>query len=117
MATGTSTATPRVPHPSSTKLVEYDQFIDKQLRHTRAQVRSVDVISGLLVLATCTLAYFFAVALIDHWAIAGGLPGWARLAALGAYLVVAGWYFLTRVLPLLIRRINPLYAAETIERT
>ncbi len=117
MATGTSTLTPGVGSASASGMVEHDRFIDKQLRRTRAQVRTVDAISGLLVGTTASLVYFFAVALLDHWAIAGGLPGWARLAALGAYAVVAGWYFLSRLLPLFIRRINPLYAAETIERT
>ena len=97
--------------------MEYEQFIDRQLRKTRSQVRMVDVISGLLILATSTLGYFFALALVDHWVIAGGLPGWARIIALGSYAVVAGWYFVTRLLPLFIKRINPLYAAETIERT
>ena len=36
---------------------------------------------------------------------------WAVLVAAG------GWYFLARVLPAISRRINPLYAAETIERS
>lgn len=117
MATGSSSTVTAVRSASSANLAGYDQFIDKQLRRTRAQVRTVDVASGLLVLATATLAYFLAMAILDHWVVAGGLPGWARLAALGIYAAGAGWYFLTRILPLLIKRINPLYAAETIERT
>jgi hypothetical protein len=117
MSTGASSIQPGKDAGSSSTLVEYNRFIDKQLRRTRAQVRLVDLVSGLLILATGSLAYFFALALIDHWAISGGLPGWARLIALGIYLLAAGWYLAAKVLPLLFWRINPLYAAETIERT
>jgi hypothetical protein len=117
MSTDASSIRPGKDAGSSSTLVEYNRFIDKQLRRTRAQVRLVDLASGLLILATGSLAYFFVLALFDHWALAGGLPGWARVMALGIYLVVGGWYLAARVLPLLFWRINPLYAADTIERT
>ena len=73
-------------------------------------MRVVDIASGMLLLATATLAYFLVLALLDHWAVKGGLPGWARLIALLVYLAAAGAYFCLQILPLVIRKINPLYA-------
>jgi hypothetical protein len=116
MATGNTTRGGSV-GASSVQLVEYEQFIDQHVRRTGGQVRAFDAAFALLMLATATLLYFFTLALIDHWLVSGGLPVWARVTAFAGYLAVVGWYTATQVLPLFIRRINPLYAAETIERS
>jgi hypothetical protein len=98
-------------------LVEYEEFIEAQLRKTRGHVRSVDLAGTLMTLAAGTLAFFFLAGLIDHWVVPGGLGFWGRLALLCAYLAGASVYLARQVLPLLVRRINPLYAAQTIERS
>ena len=99
------------------KLIEYEEFIETQLRKTRSQVRSVDIAGHLMTLAAGSLVYFLLAALVDHWLVAGGLGFWSRLTLCGIYLVAVGGYLAVEVLPLLVRRINPIYAAHTIERS
>ena len=109
--------TPEPPDFAGAKFVEYEEFIESQLRKTRSHVRGVDVAAGILVLLAGTLAYFFLAAMIDHWLITGGLGFWGRLILLVGYVAAAGWWTATQILPLLLKRINPLYAAQTIERS
>src|SRR5437867_1973341 len=98
MATQTRTSSPGGKGPSG-EIVGYDRFIDMQLRKTRSQVRTV------------------AIALVDHWIIPGGLGFLGRLLFLAVFLAGAGTYFVRQVAPLLLRRINPVYAAHTIENS
>ena len=97
--------------------VEYDQFVDQQIRKTRSQVKGTELAVALMTLATGTLGYFLLAALADHWLFAHGFGFWGRFTALMVYLAGAGWFCYRRVLPLIIMRINPIYAAETIERS
>ena len=99
----------------SGKFVEYDRFIDNTLRKTRQQVRNVDIASSVMLLGAGTLAYFLLVALVDHWVVSGGLGTVARYSLLGLYLGGAAVYCWRSILPLLVRRINPVYAAYSIE--
>ena len=98
-------------------LVEYDEFIESQLRKTRSHVRSVDLAAVLILLLAGSLAFFLSAAVIDHWLVTGGLGFWGRLLLLGSYVVAAGYFVIRQLVPLLIKRINPLYAAYTIERS
>jgi hypothetical protein len=105
-----------MPQPNG-KLVEYDEFIEAQLRKTRSHVRFVDLACDLMVLAAGVLGFFLLAGLIDHWIVPGGLGFWGRLLLLIGLVVVVACYLVRQVLPLLLRRINPLYAAYTIERS
>ncbi len=49
--------------------------------------------------------------------VSGGLGFWGRLLLLAGYLAGAVWWIGTQIVPLVVRRINPLYAAYTIERS
>ncbi len=92
-----------------------EQVIDQHLRRTRRQVKWVEIFQGLLVLMVVWLAVLLAAAIADHWLVRGGLPDWARWMI---WLALAGWsvvYFWLKVLPLIVYRIHPLYAAQTIE--
>jgi len=106
----------RTPAAGAT-LVEYEQFIEAQLRKTRGHVRSVDLAGTLMMIAAGTLTYFLIAALIDHWVVPRGLGFWGRLLLFLLYLGGLGVYLARNVIPLLLRRINPLYAAQTIERS
>jgi hypothetical protein len=97
--------------------VEYDQFIDQQIRKTRGQVKGVEIAAALMTLATGSLIFFLAMALADHWLFPHGMGFWGRLTALGLYLAGAGYYAYRRLLPLVLMSINPVYAAEAIERS
>ncbi|MBI3838967.1 MAG: hypothetical protein HY288_13680 [Planctomycetia bacterium] len=112
-----SDRTPADVNAPNRKLVEYEQFIEAQLRKTRSHVRSVDIAGSLMTLAAGTMAFFFLAAMIDHWVVRGGLGFWERLLLFAGYVVAAVYYLVTRLLPLFLRRINPVYAAHTIERS
>ena len=117
MLSGTST--PVVPRDESTQRTESERcetFIEKRLCQTRRQVKSVDLARGLMTLLIGVLAYLFAAALIDHWVIDGGLGFWGRLSLLSVLLGVGGYYAALHIVPPLWGRINPLFAADTIER-
>ena len=89
--------------------------MDLQLKRTRGQVRILDLATSLMQIVIRILVVVLAVALVDHWVIS--LPTWGRwvsLLLLGA-VIVHGLFF--RILPLLIWRINPLYAAQQIEQS
>lgn len=93
-----------------------ERFIETQLRKTRLQVRGVELATRLMILAAAAIAYFLGAALVDHWIVPGGLGITGRLAFLAIFLIAASVYLLRAVAPLFIYRINPLFAAHTIER-
>lgn len=102
---------------SRAKVVQYDEYIDSQLRKTRGHVRSVDLTGSLMALVAGTLGFILLAALVDHWVISGGLGFWGRMLFLAAYIGGALYYLITQIVPLITRSINPLYAAQTIERS
>ncbi|HEY2762152.1 MAG TPA: hypothetical protein VGI75_15445, partial [Pirellulales bacterium] len=102
---------------SSGKFVEFDQYIDTQLRRTRGQVKSTEIGVRLLTLATGVLIFCLLSAIADHWLIRRGLAIWQRYVLFGGLIIGCGYFFLRTVLPALISRVNPIYAAQTIERS
>ncbi|REK11399.1 MAG: hypothetical protein DWQ37_14030 [Planctomycetota bacterium] len=99
------------------ELVEFEEFIEGQLHKTRNQVRGVDIATSVMVLVAGTLGFFLFAVLVDHWASGGGLNFWGRLFLLAIYVAGATWWITTQIVPLVVKRINPLYAAATIERS
>lgn len=117
MATHSDTAELRDATPSASgRLVEYEAFIESQLRKTRSHVRGVDLAAHVLTFLAGMLGYLLLAGVVDHWVVPGGLGFWGRLLFLAGGLTLAG-YLAARTLPLLVKRINPLYAAQTIERS
>ncbi len=122
MAAGTSAPTPSSPTPggsrppSSGRFVEYDRYIESQLRRTRRQVKGIDLTAALMSLAAGSMLFFLAAALADHWLIPGGMGFTGRLICLLLYCVGALAFVCLKLAPLVLRRINPVYAAQTIER-
>jgi hypothetical protein len=116
MSSGTVTPPPLPAEPQPEK-PSYEAFIEQRLRQTRRQVKGVDLAAGLVLLAVGTLAYLLAAVVIDHWVISGGLGFWGRLLLLLGLLAGAGYYFGRYILMSVIRRINPIFAAHTIEQS
>jgi hypothetical protein len=121
MATGAVPTNPADPTPVNRKagretIVGYDRFIDDHLRKTRSQVKWVEISSAAMILVAATLGYLMVVVLLDHWLIPGGLGFWGRIVALALLVLGAGTYFATSLAPLLLRRVNPVYAAHAIEQ-
>ena len=120
MATGTAPRSPQATPPKKTpdgRWLEYDRFIDKQLRKARGQVKGVELAGALMLLMAGTLLFFLLVSLVDHWLFTGGLSFWGRLFFFAVFVGGGIWYVVRRLAPLLFRRINPIYAAETIEKS
>ncbi len=116
MSSGTVTPLPSpatpAPLPSECEVV-----IQQRLEKTQRRVKGVDIAVGLITLSIGVLAYLLAAALIDHWLIVGGLGFWGRLGLWLVLCTAAGTYFACRLLPPLLNRINPLFAAATIEQS
>ncbi|MFV2066288.1 MAG: hypothetical protein ACC645_04860 [Pirellulales bacterium] len=115
MASGTVRPEERAPGTGSAKLVEYDQYIDKQIRRTRQHVKAIDIAGAIMMLSGGICALLLLAAVLDHWVITGGLGIAGRTAVLLVLIVSSMRFFARRLLPLLTRRINPVYAAQAIE--
>ncbi len=119
MASGTITQGPspearRAAHER--ELIEYERYIDLQLTKTARQVQGMDIATGLMCWLAGALAYLLVAAAADHWLLSGGLGTWGRWLALLGLVVGSGWFLAIRVLPTLLKRINPVYSAHTIEQ-
>ena len=114
MASGTISTRPQA--ESAPTQGRYEDFIQKRLEHTRRQVRLVDVASSLMLLAAASLVFFLAVAVLDHWVFHHGLSFIARLGLFALWVAGAGAFAWRFLLPPLANRINPVFAAQTIEQ-
>ncbi|MFI5456128.1 MAG: hypothetical protein ACHRXM_11825, partial [Isosphaerales bacterium] len=94
------------------KLLDYEQFIDHQLGRTRTRIKLTDIMTASLTLLVAFLAVLFVEVVLDHVL---GLPLLFRRVVLGVGLVGAFTFTAMRVAMPLLRRINNLYAAKTIE--
>jgi hypothetical protein len=94
------------------KMLDYEQYIDHQLRRTRNQIKKVDVLSAALMLITVTLGILFLEVVLDH---ALALSIWVRRIILfvGGGLGIA--YAAFRIVRPLAASVNGMYAAKTIE--
>ena len=114
MASGTISTRPQA--ESAPAQGRYEDFIQKRLEHTRRQVRLVDVASSLMLLATASLLFFLAVAVLDQWVFSHGLSFLARLGLFALWVAGAGAFVWRFLVPPLANRINPVFAAQTIEQ-
>src|SRR5271157_5666582 len=94
----------------------YGDFIQKRLEHTRRQVRLVDVATSAMLLVIASLVFFLMAAVLDHWVFQHGLSFLARLGLFALWVAGAGAFIWRFVVPPLANRINPVFAAQTIEQ-
>ncbi len=115
MSSSTSTAKPLRAPIAPGDSAGYDRFIDQQVEKTGVQVKLFDLCSSLMVLGAGVLSFLLIVTVLDHWVVPLGVGGrWAALALLAGG---SGCYLVLVVLPLLLGRVNPLFAARTIEQS
>ncbi len=112
MATGTISPTSVPPPPPVAESRERERVIQRQLGRTSLYVRLVDLAGRLAFWAVGVLAFFILAALIDHVI---GLRIVGRVVALLLLTGGSAWYLVAVIWPLLVRGINPTYAARTIE--
>jgi collagen type III alpha len=117
MASGTATPDKPPVKPQTTQPERIEGYIQQRIGQTRRHLKGVDLALALMTLATGILAYLLAAAVFDQWLLRGGLGFWSRLLLWMGLLGAGGYYFARQVLPPLVRRINPIYAAETIEKS
>jgi hypothetical protein len=114
MASGTISTRPAA--ESAPPQGRYGDFIQQRLEQTRRQVRLVDFGSGIVLLLAASLLFFLLVALADHWLFAHGLNFAVRLILFVVWMSAAGWFLWRSVAPAIMHRINPVFAAQTIEQ-
>jgi hypothetical protein len=118
MSTEIPPNTPLPPQAGNAPMTnELDVMIDECLDRTRRHVKWVDVVNGFIVLAIGTLTYLLTVAIFDHWLISGGLGFWGRLFFGVGFFAGVILYSIRYVVPPLVKRINPVFAAATIEKS
>lgn len=109
---GRTTATASV-SASARQAAKVKDYVNLQLEKTRKQVKTIDFIAGILVLVAFVVGFLVLVALVDAWI-------WP-LSTLGRWIcftiLVGGCiaYAVLAIVPLLLKRINPDYAAKMIE--
>ena len=104
MATGTQQA--------RGKLLDYEQYIDHQLKRTRSRIKMNDVLTASLLLATVGLGVLFLEVVLDH---AFALSTWTRRIVLFVGLTVGLGFAAWRIVRPLLASVSGLYAAKTIE--
>ncbi len=107
---------PPPPRPLDHHVVEFDAYVDAQIRQTRRTVKAVDLSYALLRLALVAIVFFLAAAVVEHWFLDRGFDLRGRLAlfaCLATYVLYALW---SAIWPLITRSINPIFAAQAIER-
>src|SRR5262245_36428605 len=113
MATGTAqSAILPPPPPVPTESKERERIIHRQLARTSWQLRLIDLASGIATWLVGVLVLFIVCALVDHFV---GLGFIGRCVALAVLVGGSLWFLMVTVGPLLVRAINPEYAARTIE--
>src|SRR5262245_34525132 len=93
-------------------LLDYEQFIEYQIKRTRSRIKGTDVLNACLVLATACLGGLFLEVVFDHLF---GLPFWVRAATLGTGGFLALGFALKQIVRPLMTPVNGLYAAKAIE--
>lgn len=113
MSTGTLERPTPPPPPATNAVSAYEQAIHAALERTTWSVQLVDWLTNTLLLLAGVCAFCLALAFVD-WIV--GLSVLARAAALLLLLGGIGWFIYRRIVPLVLMRINPAYAARVIEQ-
>jgi hypothetical protein len=98
--------------PAYGKLLDYEQFIDHQIKRTRRRIKNVDIFTAGLVLVVGFVSVVFVEVILDHVV---GLPLLVRQLTLATGLATACVFAALRLLLPLLHRVNAIYAAKTIE--
>ncbi len=96
--------------------VDFDEYIDIQLRKAGSTIKSTDVATAVVGAGTLLTAYLLIFIVLDQWLIPGGFGAASRVVLLSALLVAVGGWIGWKVLWPWRRRVNGLYSASTIEK-
>ena len=79
-------------------------------------VKAVDLATAFVMLVTGVVAFLLVVAVAEHWIVSGGFTVIARTALFAVLIIGVAYFVCHRIWPLLVRAINPVYAARAIEQ-
>src|SRR5262245_38684497 len=96
------------------KVLNYEQYIDHQLRLTRSRIKMTDVLTASMYLVVATIGVIFLEVVLDH---VFGLPLWLRQIVFTLGLATGATFAVLRIVLPLVRSVNGFYAAKTIEAT
>lgn len=91
------------------------KLVDLRVRQASRALVAGDLASAIATLVIGALVFLAVAALLEHWVTTSGLRRAERWGLWSVGLIGAVAYTLRRIAPLLVRRINPLYAASQIE--
>ncbi|MCA9132388.1 MAG: hypothetical protein KDA45_04515, partial [Planctomycetales bacterium] len=101
------------PPPPRRTTDEVRQSLHVHLRKTATFIKFLDALVLLFAWWAGMLAIWLLACVIDHWL--WPLPGWGRWAFWSLGVAGTLWWLGWQLSPLLLRRINPIYAAQRIE--
>lgn len=98
------------------EFVNFDEYIDIQLRKTGSTIKSTDVLTAVVGILTLVTLYLLLFVIFDHWLVPGGFGPVTRgimLAIVGS--AACAWLVMKVIVPWRCR-VSWLYAASTIEK-
>ena len=93
----------------------YAEVVESGLGKVGRSIKFNDVVAIALMLVSGMVGYLLLLAVVDHWFF-DLTPAW-RWMAFGVLVFGVAGYFTMRLWPALVRGINPLYSARTIEQS
>jgi len=102
---------------ASGKYVDFQEYVDFQLRKARQQIRSTDLLTAGTVTAVLVIGYLLLFIVADQWLVPGGLPKVVRWVGLVSWLALLGGWIAWRMAAPMLRSVTGLFAAKEVERS
>lgn len=96
--------------------VDFDEYIDIQLRKTSSTIKTTDVMTAVVGVLTLITLYLLLFVICDHWFVPGGIGPVAHSVMLAVVASIACVWMAIKVIVPWRRRVSGLYAASTIEK-
>lgn len=112
-----SSSAARQPQLSSVPKTEpVDASLQKKIEETRRLLKHADISLSLLSLGTIILIVLLLSVLADHWLFKNGLSVSLRFGVFSSLLLFSLIFIYKRIVPFFLYPINPVYAADALER-
>ncbi|MGB4727317.1 MAG: hypothetical protein WBH86_07925 [Thermogutta sp.] len=91
-------------------------LILQQVEATRRRIATVELTWRILVLVTGTVLFAIIAAILDQWVFPKGLPPLFRWSLWATFITAASVWTVVSIVPYLVRRIHPVFAAYVVEQ-
>jgi len=102
---------------NNTNYVDFQEYVDFQLRKARQQIRMTDLLTAGTVAAVLAVGYLLAFVVADQWLFASGLPTAVRWTGLVLWVSLLTLWIGFRLAVPLLRSVTGLFAAKEVERS